>query len=183
VFMLIEVSWTYALSLYFVLISFTTIGFGDVIPSKSNYMILVGLMLLIGLALVSTVLQIIQKQIHALADDMKDKIDKDYQTALEEMGGGSDLDERTSIETVDGPKNGLESGKKASHKKKGGPDLDAVIARMPLRSRILYHVMPKERRKALASHVNKRTRVGVAWVQTDAYLMEADVRASYNPNY
>lgn len=41
---------------------------GDVIPSKSNYMILVGLMLLIGLSLVSTVLTIIQKQIHALAD-------------------------------------------------------------------------------------------------------------------
>lgn len=41
---------------------------GDVIPSKFNYILIVGLMLLIGLALVSTTLQIIQKQIHALAD-------------------------------------------------------------------------------------------------------------------
>jgi len=164
-----------------VLISFTTIGFGDVIPSKSNYMILVGFMLLIGLALVSTVLQIIQKQIHALADDMKGKIDQDYQTALAEMGG--DVDERTSMETVEGVKNGgeVEGGKPRTQK--SGPGLDAVIARMPLRSRVLYHVMPKERRKQLAKHVSKRQKVGIAWVQTDPWLMEADVRASYNPNY
>lgn len=56
------------------LISFLTIGFGDVIPSQSNYMIVVGAMLLIGLALVSTMLQIIQKQIHALADDVQGRI-------------------------------------------------------------------------------------------------------------
>lgn len=70
---------------------------GDVVPSKSNYMILVGSMLLIGLSLVSTVLTIIQKQINALADvrllinyiylkNMKGTIDKDYQAALEQVG-------------------------------------------------------------------------------------------------
>lgn len=37
------------------------------IPSKSNYIILVGILLLVGLALVSTILTIIQKQIEALA--------------------------------------------------------------------------------------------------------------------
>lgn len=54
-------------SLYFTLISFLTIGFGDVLPSKSDYIILIGILLLIGLALVSTLLQIIQKQIETLA--------------------------------------------------------------------------------------------------------------------
>jgi hypothetical protein len=47
--------------------SFTTIGFGDILPSKREYMIIVGILLLIGLALVSTLLSIIQQQIEALA--------------------------------------------------------------------------------------------------------------------
>lgn len=48
-------------------ISFTTIGFGDIVPKNPKYMIPVGILLLIGLALVSTVLNIIQQQIEALA--------------------------------------------------------------------------------------------------------------------
>lgn len=54
-------------SLYFTLISFTTIGFGDVLPSEYDYIVIVGFLLLIGLSLVSTVLTLIQQQIEALA--------------------------------------------------------------------------------------------------------------------
>ena len=53
-------------SLYFTLISFTTIGFGDVVPNENNF-ILFAFLLFIGLALVSTVLNLIQQQIEALA--------------------------------------------------------------------------------------------------------------------
>lgn len=53
----------------------------------------VGIMILIGLALVSTMLTIIQKQIHALADNMKDTIDKDYQAALEVQGQTRRMDQ------------------------------------------------------------------------------------------
>uniref|UniRef100_A0A914YLR5 Potassium channel domain-containing protein n=1 Tax=Panagrolaimus superbus TaxID=310955 RepID=A0A914YLR5_9BILA len=67
IFTFFETEWGYGTSLYFTLISFLTIGFGDVLPSKSDYIILIGILLLIGLALVSTLLQIIQKQIETLA--------------------------------------------------------------------------------------------------------------------
>ncbi|KIH49547.1 Ion channel, partial [Ancylostoma duodenale] len=59
--------WSYGTSLYFTLISFTTIGFGDVLPSEYDYIVIVGFLLLIGLSLVSTVLTLIQQQIEALA--------------------------------------------------------------------------------------------------------------------
>ncbi|VDM74268.1 unnamed protein product [Strongylus vulgaris] len=59
--------WSYGTSLYFTLISFTTIGFGDVLPSEYDFIVLVGFLLLIGLSLVSTVLTLIQQQIEALA--------------------------------------------------------------------------------------------------------------------
>lgn len=53
-------------SLYFTLISFTTIGFGDIVPDERGF-ILFAFLLFIGLALVSTVLNLIQQQIEALA--------------------------------------------------------------------------------------------------------------------
>lgn len=40
---------------------------GDVIPSRSDYILVVGFLLLVGLALISTLITIIQKQIEALA--------------------------------------------------------------------------------------------------------------------
>jgi hypothetical protein len=52
-------------------------------------------MLFVGLALISAMLSITQKQMHALADDVKSTIDQDYQKALEELG-----DEDTT-ETID----------------------------------------------------------------------------------
>lgn len=59
-------------------------------------------MLLIGLALVSTMLTIIQKQIHALADDVRSRIDKDYQKALSQAGDEKDGGYETPIEPIDG---------------------------------------------------------------------------------
>uniref|UniRef100_A0A915D5Y9 Potassium channel domain-containing protein n=1 Tax=Ditylenchus dipsaci TaxID=166011 RepID=A0A915D5Y9_9BILA len=142
IFLLWEETWSYGLSLYFVIISFMTIGFGDVIPSKSNYILLVGFMLLVGLSLVSTMLTIIQKQITAVADDMKTNIDKDYQNALENMGDARD----SSIEPIDG-RNGPDFEKNqqlADTQQK--PSLENVVSRMPLRSRMLFHLLPDDRR-------------------------------------
>ncbi|PIC19758.1 hypothetical protein B9Z55_025187 [Caenorhabditis nigoni] len=59
--------WDFGTSLYFTLISFTTIGFGDILPSDYDFMPIVGVLLLIGLSLVSTVMTLIQQQIEALA--------------------------------------------------------------------------------------------------------------------
>jgi len=78
-------------------------------------------MLLIGLALVSTMLTIIQKQIHALADDVRGKIDKDYQKALVDVGGyeGRDGGYEQPIEPIDGRESvALEQGPESKFKYK-----------------------------------------------------------------
>lgn len=118
IFLLWEDTWDYGTSLYFVLISFTTIGFGDVIVAKSKYIIPVGCLIMIGLALVSTVLTIIQKQLEAVADNVKKNIDKEYQTALENAS------EQMDAEEVKGSHEDLEVGKGGKKKKgKKGKDL------------------------------------------------------------
>ncbi|KAI6191263.1 Ion channel [Aphelenchoides bicaudatus] len=177
IFLLWEETWTYGTSLYFVLISFTTIGFGDVLVSKSKYIIPVGCLLLIGLALVSTVLTIIQKQIEAVATNMRDNIDKEYMAALEQADQEDD-------ETEDAMENGTKKGSKDGEaKERKQKSLDEVIKRMPLKSRFLYHIMPTGNRKQIAKHAKQRARVGFAYVQTDPWLMEGASNALDNINY
>lgn len=51
---------------------------------------------------------------------------------------------------------------------------------MPMRSRILYHLMPSEQRKQLSKYVLKRHNVAVKMVQTEAWLTES---VDDQPNY
>uniref|UniRef100_A0A183BLS9 Ion_trans_2 domain-containing protein n=1 Tax=Globodera pallida TaxID=36090 RepID=A0A183BLS9_GLOPA len=53
--------------------------------------------------------------------------------------------------------------------------LDSVVARMPFRSRILYHIMPSDSRKQLTRHVQRRQRVGNKCVQTDQWLLDTSI--------
>ncbi|KAI6205723.1 hypothetical protein M3Y94_00824700 [Aphelenchoides besseyi] len=178
-----EEHWTYGTSLYFVLVSFLTIGFGDVLVSKPKYIIPFACLLLIGLALVSTVLTLIQKQIEALASGMKDSIDKEYLAALQQAE-----DEAEAEETVENGAD-VETGKKKAKKgpkkpkEKKPQSLEQVISRMPLRSRVLYHIMPAKNKKGLAKHAEKREQVGTKAVQTDPWLMDSAGGAVENINY
>ncbi|CAJ0959133.1 unnamed protein product, partial [Mesorhabditis belari] len=170
VFSLVEPDLDYGTSLYFTLISFLTIGFGDVLPSEYEYLLLVGIFLLIGLAIVSTVLQIIQQQIEALASGMKDNIDEEYTKALAEASEDGEIPqkpvERTPIEgeEVDGD----------VEKQPPSPDprsLDVVLSKMPLRSRILYNIMPEKEKKRLAKHSENRMKYMNRACQTDEELL------------
>ncbi|CAD5234593.1 unnamed protein product [Bursaphelenchus xylophilus] len=181
IFLLWEDTWDYGTSLYFVLISFTTIGFGDVIVSKSKYIIPVGCLILIGLALVSTVLTIIQKQIEAVATNMKDSIDKEYLAALEQASEQLDAEDEAMSNGGDAEK-GDKKGKKKKNKKKDR-SLDEVVKRMPLKNRLLYHVMGDNNRKQLANHAKQRSRITVTSVQTDPWLMEGKSSNIENLNY
>ncbi|KAK6114019.1 Ion channel family protein [Brugia pahangi] len=84
-FLIFENDWSYGTSLYFTLISFTTIGFGDILPSQPDYIAHIAICLLIGLALVSTVINVIQQQIEALAIGMDKNIDNEYKNALKNL--------------------------------------------------------------------------------------------------
>ncbi|KAF8383911.1 twk-18 [Pristionchus pacificus] len=143
----IEDDWNYGTALYFALISFTTIGFGDVLPSNYSYMILIGIVVILGLSIVSTTLSIIQEQIEGLAEGMKGDIDKEYLNALAEAKDEGEVAEAKASTALEGPPENLDV---EAHIATMDPrSLDAVVSRMPLRSRILYNIMPASSKKAL----------------------------------
>ncbi|ETN85142.1 potassium channels protein 18 domain protein, TWiK family [Necator americanus] len=158
--------WSYGTSLYFTLISFTTIGFGDVLPSEYDYIVIVGFLLLIGLSLVSTVLTLIQQQIEALASGMQANIDREYMNALAEAANEGEISEKDLKKmSID---NALTEGGKVDPR-----SMDAVISRMPFKERLLYKVMPTSSKKRLIEQSEQKMHRQNRGVQTDQSLLQA----------
>ncbi|KAF7990655.1 hypothetical protein HCN44_000460 [Aphidius gifuensis] len=61
-FMIWEKDWSFFDGFYFCFVTMTTIGFGDLIPKKPKYMLLCTLYILVGLALTSTIIELIRRQ-------------------------------------------------------------------------------------------------------------------------
>uniref|UniRef100_A0A1I8AV49 Ion channel n=1 Tax=Steinernema glaseri TaxID=37863 RepID=A0A1I8AV49_9BILA len=167
-------SWDYGSSLYYSLISFLTIGFGDITPASNDWtQCFTMFLILVGLAIVSTVLTVIQKQIQALATGMTGSIEDDYARAVQEAqeGDNGSIGSKKSKSPEDRERErDLEAltGKKA---KKPSGALDGIVGKMSLKSRMLYNMMPEDRRKQLEKHAEKRQAVTTRGTQTDAYLM------------
>jgi len=143
-FLCIEDEWDYGTSLYFALISFTTIGFGDVLPTNRRYMMLIALLLLIGLALVSTVISVIQEQIASLSIGMRESID----TWHLEQSNDAPQEQQQSI--------------------------DQFVGNLPTRRRLLYGLMPERDRRRLRTHLAHKCAMVQRGVQTDDQPMSAE---------
>ncbi|XP_044254587.1 TWiK family of potassium channels protein 9 [Tribolium madens] len=57
-----EDDWTFFDGFYFCFITMTTIGFGDLVPKQPTYMLLCTLYILVGLALTSTIIELVRRQ-------------------------------------------------------------------------------------------------------------------------
>ncbi|XP_043194995.1 TWiK family of potassium channels protein 7-like [Amphibalanus amphitrite] len=60
-FLLLE-DWPFFESFYFCFVTMTTIGFGDFVPENSEYMLVCTLYILVGLALTTTIIEIVRRQ-------------------------------------------------------------------------------------------------------------------------
>ncbi|XP_043207957.1 TWiK family of potassium channels protein 7-like [Amphibalanus amphitrite] len=55
-------SWSFLESFYFCFITMTTIGFGDFVPANAEYMLVCTVYILVGLALTTTIIEIVRRQ-------------------------------------------------------------------------------------------------------------------------
>ncbi|XP_003425669.1 TWiK family of potassium channels protein 7 isoform X1 [Nasonia vitripennis] len=61
-FMLWETNWSFFEGFYFCFVTMTTIGFGDVVPTNPKYMLFCTGYILVGLALTSTIIELVRRQ-------------------------------------------------------------------------------------------------------------------------
>lgn len=68
--------WNYLEAIYFVFISISTIGFGDITPAHTNFFIISSLYIFIGLSLVSMCINVAIEFFHTTADKAKHTVGK-----------------------------------------------------------------------------------------------------------
>ncbi|XP_053600113.1 TWiK family of potassium channels protein 7 isoform X2 [Plodia interpunctella] len=97
-----EDDWSFYDGFYFCFITMTTIGFGDLVPKRPKYMLLCTLYILIGLALTSTIIELVRRQyarswqqLRALSGPLADTLRR-----LGDAGRGVDVSALQKVLTV-----------------------------------------------------------------------------------
>ncbi|CAI4230622.1 unnamed protein product [Auanema sp. JU1783] len=86
-----EEKWTFFTSLYFFVISLSTIGLGDVVPDCPRMLILMFWLVIVGLSIVSMLLSVIQIKLEEWLCKLKIRMQKKYKEAIQRglaMGEG-----------------------------------------------------------------------------------------------
>ncbi|VDM92594.1 unnamed protein product, partial [Litomosoides sigmodontis] len=140
--------------------------------SRPEHIAHVALCLLISLALVSTVINVIQQQIEALAMDMDKNIDNEYKSALEKIECVDDRFEYSTAENND--KCGTDSATNQALTNDEVPlvNFGKILSKMPLKNHVLYKVMPEFGKKQIMKKVESRGQQRVKSTQTDISLLE-----------
>lgn len=77
-------SWDYTEAVYFIFISISTIGFGDVLPEHPKFFLLVSIYIFVGLSFISMVVNVLMDAMAEKLDEAQDKIRELAMTTKEE---------------------------------------------------------------------------------------------------
>ncbi|CDW54466.1 exocyst complex component 5 [Trichuris trichiura] len=159
-FLAIEEGWNYMTSFYFLFISFTTIGFGDVVPVNRGKTLLCIIPVIIGLSAVSMTITLLQEKIEEMFKMMRDKIESEYRKAQ--------IDPSTSRLTVkEGPEDVYEQ-------------MRCLEAEITAEQWILLRMMNKAQRNVLVDLWRKRTNMRNVSTQTPTSQTEEEMQTYFD---
>lgn len=127
---------------YFLMISVTTIGFGDVAPVQYQLVILQFVFIIIGIALFSMIINIIQDKIDHLSDTVEVLISKEYSKAQQD-GTNLAADEKSARNHI----------KQIMKQQKGGGLLQMVMGKN-MENRLVEDYLDKARKRLVATQTD-----------------------------
>ncbi|CAH0560679.1 unnamed protein product [Brassicogethes aeneus] len=146
-FVIWEEDWTFFEGFYFCFITMTTIGFGDFVPKQPKYMLMCTVYILVGLALTSTIIELVRRQyaqswrqLRALRGPLAENFRKfaDNAPGLDVMAFQQDLMKVLTVVSM--PKKGTKKEKK--YKQKEWEDaIEAVIRDITVSSPPLVQIV------------------------------------------
>ncbi|KAL1241106.1 Potassium channel subfamily K member [Trichinella spiralis] len=148
---------TYFESFYFFFISFTTIGFGDIVPKYRISMAMCIVPVLMGLATVSMTINLVQSKIERLFENMKKNIELEYQK--------KQTDPNKSLMSVDSDEDVMTR-------------LKHIGDGMSFESRFLFRMLNRSQRRLLEECWNRRVKTANAASQTILLNAEEESQTS-----
>ncbi|XP_023720280.1 potassium channel subfamily K member 1 [Cryptotermes secundus] len=131
-FMLWEEDWSFFEGFYFCFVTMTTIGFGDLVPKKPKYMLLCTLYILVGLALTSTIIELVRRQyaqswrrLQALSGPLADTLRRLGESA----GGGIDVTALQKMLTIVSVPRRVQSGESGAKERREWEEAMAAVLR------------------------------------------------------
>ncbi|KRX72755.1 TWiK family of potassium channels protein 18, partial [Trichinella sp. T6] len=156
-FLIWEDELTYFESFYFFFISFTTIGFGDIVPKYRISMAMCIVPVLMGLATVSMTINLVQSKIEQLFENMKKNIELEYEK--------KQTDPNKSLMSVDSDEDVMTR-------------LKHIGDGMSFESRFLFRMLNRSQRRLLEECWNRRVKTANAASQTILLNAEEESQTS-----
>ncbi|MFH4977184.1 hypothetical protein AB6A40_003893 [Gnathostoma spinigerum] len=164
-------NWTYSTALYFSLISFTTIGLGDVVLSQPWHIIIVFIGLLIELTLISSICIIIRRKAECISEEIQSNIQKNY--LLEGVRTASDEDPSKQTNCM----NDEEKQGRINANRDSRTLLAEMMAKMSWKDRLLVRLICLDDLvKKIEGSMKTRTKLKTAATETDSSLLEEVIR-------
>ncbi|KAH7730525.1 Twik (KCNK-like) family of potassium channelsalpha subunit 12 [Aphelenchoides avenae] len=95
-FCLWETEWGYLTSIYFFFVSISTVGLGDIVPEKPDMMLVNFVLILIGLALLSMCVDLVQAAIERMLQQLLEEYIQEIEKIAQVVSGGEEFAEEAA---------------------------------------------------------------------------------------